>query len=170
MRLTALSVLLASLVLAPGLSAHCEIPCGIFHDDLRFGLLDEHIETIEKSMTTIVDLGKARVRDDNQMVRWVTNKDTHADYIAREVTEYFLRQRVKPLAPGASAAEAERYGRQLAALHELLVASMKAKQTTDQTYVGQMRESLARFRRLYEMPAAGPRLPAVPPRGHGHRH
>lgn len=167
MRHARLTVLLASLILVPGLSAHCEIPCGIFHDDLRFGLLDEHIQTIEKSQASIVDLGKAPVRDDNQTVRWVTNKDTHADLIAREVTEYFLRQRIKPLAADASRAEAERYGRMLAALHELLVASMKAKQTTDQACVAQMRESLARFRRLYEMPAAPAPRPEF--RGHGHR-
>ena len=168
MRLTTVSVLMAALVLVPGLRAHCEIPCGIFHDDLRFSLLDEHIQTIEKSQASIVDLGKAPVRDDNQTVRWVTNKDTHADYIAQIVTEYFLRQRIKPLAADASRAETERYGRMLAALHELLVSSMKAKQTVDQTVVGQMRESLARFRRLYEMPAAPE--PRHEWRDRGHRH
>ena len=45
----ALSVLLL-LIPATLVWAHCQVPCGIYHDDLRLELIGEHIETIEKSM------------------------------------------------------------------------------------------------------------------------
>lgn len=30
-------------------SAHCEIPCGIYDDQMRVNMIGEHITTIEKS-------------------------------------------------------------------------------------------------------------------------
>ena len=38
-------------------SAHCEIPCGIYDDELRISMLNEHITTIEKSMNQIMKIG-----------------------------------------------------------------------------------------------------------------
>ncbi|MDY6953871.1 MAG: superoxide dismutase [Ni], partial [Thermodesulfobacteriota bacterium] len=34
-------------------SAHCEIPCGIYDDQMRIDMIAEHITTIEKSMKQI---------------------------------------------------------------------------------------------------------------------
>ena len=50
---TVLSTALTSLVLATGALAHCEIPCGIYGDEARFGAIQENITTIEKSMTQL---------------------------------------------------------------------------------------------------------------------
>ena len=30
--------------------AHCQIPCGIYDDKMRFTMMAEHVTTIEKSM------------------------------------------------------------------------------------------------------------------------
>ncbi len=34
--------------------AHCEIPCGIYDDEMRIKIINEHIVTVEKSMNQIV--------------------------------------------------------------------------------------------------------------------
>ena len=33
--------------------AHCEIPCGIYTDEMRVQMIEEHCKTIEKSMSQI---------------------------------------------------------------------------------------------------------------------
>ena len=43
--------------------AHCEIPCGIYQDEIRIALIYEHITTIEKAMTKIVELSGAEDED-----------------------------------------------------------------------------------------------------------
>ena len=122
-------------------SAHCEIPCGIYGDELRVELLAEHIGTVEKSMKTVVDLGRKRPVPYNQLVRWVENKDAHADKIQHIVTQYFMTQRV---APG----DAD-YGAKIHALHSMLISAMKCKQTTDLAHVAALRSALKRFEGLY---------------------
>ena len=130
-------------------SAHCQIPCGIYDDPARFTALAEHITTIEKSMNQIGELSKDPGANANQVTRWVMNKEDHADQLSAIVTEYFLQQRIKPVAAG-SGHEREVYVGKLVACHQMLVASMKAKQTTDLGHVRTLRESLSQFKTLYE--------------------
>ena len=94
-RLTAAVMLPLFLVsLHAPLFAHCEIPCGIYDDDARFAAIAEDLTTIEKSMKTIVELS-GDLKNINQLVRWVNNKEHHSDEIAHIVTYYFMAQRVK---------------------------------------------------------------------------
>ena len=76
--------------------AHCQIPCGIYDDAARLTLMKEHVTTIEKSMNEIARLTAASPKDPNQLVRWVNNKEVHADKLTEIVTCYFLAQRIKP--------------------------------------------------------------------------
>ena len=135
--------------LAPDTSAHCQIPCGIYDDMLRIRLMEEHVTTIERSLKGIQELaGKSAPGDVNQLVRWVENKDQHADFIGEIVTEYFLRQRVK--APGTEdPAALKKYTEQLLVLHGLLVTTMKAKQTVDPEIPATLRTLIDRFKALY---------------------
>ena len=147
-------LLVAVLIAAAAVSrqivyAHCQIPCGIYDDPARFAALAEHITTIEKSMKQIGELSKDPAANANQVTRWVMNKEDHADQLSAIVTEYFLQQRIKPVAAG-SGHETEVYVGKLTACHQMLVASMKAKQTTDLAHVQTLREGLARFKALYE--------------------
>lgn len=121
--------------------AHCQIPCGIFEDDVRFRLMEEHITTIEKSMQQILEIGAKDEKNWNQLVRWVENKETHADLLVEIITEYFLQQRIKPF-EGGDAAARDKYVAELTACHEILVRSMKAKQTTDLAHVEALRTLL----------------------------
>ena len=130
--------------------AHCEIPCGIYNDELRVTLIEEHIQTIEKSMTEIVRLGKESPVNYNQLVRWIDNKEKHADEIQEIVTQYFMTQRVKP-ADETDAAAYSRYVRQVTILHRMLIYAMKAKQTTDLEIVGTLRALLKDFTAAYTL-------------------
>ena len=42
--------LITVLIIPVMLSGHCQIPCGIYDDEVRFKLMREHVETIEKSI------------------------------------------------------------------------------------------------------------------------
>ena len=63
----------------PQVYAHCQIPCGIYNDEVRFTLMQEHVTTIEKSMKLIVELSEDPKENANQLVRWTVNKEEHAD-------------------------------------------------------------------------------------------
>ena len=128
-------------------SGHCQIPCGIYNDAMRYTLLAEHVTTIEKSMKQIKLLSANPVKNANQIARWVANKDSHADAFAAIVTDYFLQQRIKPAKPGDAKAMAA-YTEKLVLCHKMLVAAMKCKQTTDLKYPAELRTLLEQFQAL----------------------
>ena len=126
--------------------AHCEIPCGIYGDELRFSMIEENIRTVEKSMKMIVELSGDSANA-NQVARWVNNKESHADNIREIVTQYFLTQRIKLPSPEVEAQEA--YRNKLALLHQMLVYAMKCKQTTDTANADRLRELAQEFKQAY---------------------
>jgi len=139
--LTIPAVLLLLSVVVPTVSAHCEIPCGIYNDQLRTQLVAEHARTIEKSMQQIMALSQADPVNYNQLARWVSNKETHATEIQHIVSQYFMTQRIKPDQP--------KYPAKLTTLHKMLIAAMKCKQTTDLAHVNDLRKYLKEFEALY---------------------
>ena len=140
--------LLMAVVLGSLAYSHCQIPCGIYGDEGRFKELAEHITTIEKSMNQIKLLSAEKNPNMNQVVRWVNNKDDHADELSEIVTYYFMAQRVK--LPAAGDVKAQKvYVKKLTLLHEMLVYSMKAKQTTDLENVEKLEQSLKKFHDVY---------------------
>jgi len=142
------TVLFISLILPSLLSAHCEIPCGIYGDKMRIEMLKENITTIEKSMKQIVELQKADEVNYNQLVRWVTNKEDHANQFQHIVTQYFMTQRIK-LVDDSDKKASKKYHMELALLHEMLVFSMKAKQTTDLAHTKKLAELVKAFYESY---------------------
>ncbi|MBI4230215.1 MAG: superoxide dismutase [Planctomycetes bacterium] len=117
--------------------AHCQIPCGIYDDETRLASMREDIGTIEKSMQKIVELSAASPVDYNQVVRWVMNKEHHADRLREIAVEYFLMQRVAPVEEGAPG-RAE-YLQKVEILHRLCVLAMRSKQSTDTAHIEAMR-------------------------------
>jgi nickel superoxide dismutase len=128
--------------------AHCQIPCGIYDDAVRFTLLEEHVTTIEKSMLQIKSLSREEEPNWNQIVRWVTNKEAHADKLTEIVTFYFMAQRLKPADPSGKEAFSK-YLRELTLLHQMVVHAMKAKQTVDVEHCAKLRELIADFKTSY---------------------
>jgi len=139
--LQALLIVTLLLFVAPYAAAHCEIPCGIYDDEMRFNMIAEHITTIEKSMKEIQGLEKEKSINYNQLVRWITNKENHADALQEIVTQYFMTQRIKP--------DTENYEKKLAGLHKMLLFAMKCKQSTDLSHIGALRGLLEEFHDLY---------------------
>jgi nickel superoxide dismutase len=127
--------------------AHCQIPCGIYHDELRFEMIMEDIETIEKSMNQINEISKAEDKNYNQLVRWVNNKELHAQKIQDVVSEYFLAQRVKITAPDDPGYKD--YVQSLELLHQMIVYAMKTKQTTDLENVEKLKVATKEYQKLY---------------------
>lgn len=136
--------LMVPVFLAPALAAaHCEIPCGIYDDAMRIQMILENATTIEKAMQQIKALEKAEAtpENSNQLVRWIVNKEDHANQLQEIVTQYFMTQRIAP--------ETKDYEKKLSLLHEMLIAAMKSKQTVDPAHVKKLRDLVAEFEKLY---------------------
>ena len=136
------------LVASSAVYSHCQIPCGIYDDNMRFNMMAEHITTIEKSIKMANQISSEPKPNMNQLVRWVQNKETHADELSHIVTYYFMAQRIKP-AKKTDAGEYEKYLEKLTLLHQMFVSSMKAKQTTDLSITNQLTELLTNFKKAY---------------------
>ena len=74
--------------------AHCDIPCGVYDDTMRVKMIEEHTLTILKSMNYI-SMNQNDLEKQNQVTRWIINKEQHAQEIQDIVSEYFLTQRIK---------------------------------------------------------------------------
>lgn len=146
-------VFLSAIIFGSLAYSHCQIPCGIYDDKARFGMIAEHITTIEKSMKLIESLSAESKPNMNQIVRWVNNKEVHADELSNIITYYFMAQRIKIPAEGDAGAH-NKYVKNLTLLHEMLVYTMKAKQTTDLNNVEKLRSLLNQFHELYYGKAA----------------
>ena len=118
----------------PG-NAHCQIPCGIYDDHARVQSMLEDAATIEKSIGAITELsGKTDAQSQNQVVRWVMNKEKHAQNVISTISDYFLTQRVKPAQ--------EDYTERLSKHHAVIIAAMKVKQNAEADYAGELREKI----------------------------
>ena len=127
---------------------HCEVPCGIYDDQLRFVQMLEDTKTIAKSIASInefvdgFDGEPPTAKGINQTMRWVTTKENHATNIQGIVSQYFLTQRIKP--------DNERYVEQLKAAHAVMVTAMKCKQDADAKTAENLRNAILDLYRAYE--------------------
>ncbi len=145
-KITSIAILLFTI--ATSIYSHCQIPCGIYGDQTRFTLIREHISTIEKSMNLINELSAAPDKNMNQLVRWVSNKDEHANKLTEIITSYFLSQRIKIVEPSNSL-EYARYQKMTILLHQMMVYSMKCKQTTDKNNINKLKDLINVFETTY---------------------
>lgn len=122
--------------------AHCQVPCGIYGDPARFEALLEDARTIEKAIGQINELaGTHDAQGNNQLVRWIMTKETHASNIQKVIGDYFMAQRIK--------ADDPKYVEKLTAAHKVIVAAMKTKQTVDAANAKVLVESIMKFEMAY---------------------
>jgi nickel superoxide dismutase len=115
--------------------AHCQIPCGIYDDYARVQAMLEDSATVTKAVVQINDLAsKTDPQSLNQVVRWIVNKEQHAQKVINTISDYFLTQRVKP--------DQEDYRERLAKHHAVIVAAMKAKQNADAEHAQALKLSI----------------------------
>lgn len=124
--------------------AHCQVPCGIYGDQLRFQQMLEDEQTISKAQISINELSAASLdaQGHNQLARWVVTKEDHAQRIQTTIAEYFLAQRIKP--------EASNYAKTLMAAHLVIVNAMKCKQSADPATAKALETSILDLYRAYE--------------------
>ena len=129
------------------LAAHCEVPCGIYADQLRFEQMLEDQTTIAKAVTSMTEIAESlasepTVQDINQIGRWTTTKEAHATNTQHIIAQYFMTQRIKPTA--------DDYTKKLTAAHAVMVAAMKCKQTANDATADALRKAILDFYRAYE--------------------
>lgn len=146
--LIVLTAVVFSTILTKTATAHCEVPCGIYNDELRIELIKEHIQTIEKAMNQINEIQSSSSINYNQLIRWINTKENHATLIQEIAEQYFLTQRVKFAEPTDSE-NYKKYINQLTYLHQLIVYSMKAKQSTDLKNIAHLNDALGKFENAY---------------------
>ena len=136
-------------VLAARAGAHCQVPCGIYDDPARLAQLREDAATIAKAIAQMTELsGKHDVQSFNQLTRWITTKEEHATRIIDVVSEYFLTQKVKPVAAGAEGRAA--YLEMLADHHAVMRAAMTAKQQTGPAAVTELNQAIEKLAQHYQ--------------------
>ena len=127
---------------------HCQVPCGIYHDQLRFESMLEDTQTIAKSIGQIGELtgkmqgGELDPMTINQATRWVTTKEDHASHIQEVIAQYFLAQRIK--------SDNAEYTNQLITAHKVIVAAMKTKQAADPATAETLKSAILDLYRAYE--------------------
>jgi ubiquitin len=128
---------------------HCQVPCGIFDDPAIVQQLKQDAETIRKAIVQSIEM-HAKVATDilsmNQMVRWITNKDKHADHIIETVANYCLCQRVKKEVFKSD----EDYVQALKAHHAVMQAAMKTKQVLDVAACDALDHAIADMAKMYQ--------------------
>lgn len=121
---------------------HCEVPCGIYADQMRFEQMLEDQKTIAKGIAQIGELAaKSDAQSVNQTVRWINTKESHATNTQHIIAQYFMTQRIKP---------GDGYVNKLTAAHAVMVAAMKCKQSTDPATAVALQKAVLDFYRAYE--------------------
>ncbi|MDD4957030.1 MAG: superoxide dismutase [Ni] [Candidatus Omnitrophica bacterium] len=139
----ALVFLAAMIPVAGTVQAHCQVPCGIYDDHMRIDMMLEDLKTVRKCIEMINKLSAALPVDYNQIVRWVNNKDVHADKISDVIAYYFMAQRLKP------ETDSESYTVKLELLHRAMYYAMKTKQGLDVANADELEKALKKFGEEY---------------------
>ena len=134
--------LAAALVSTSVAHSHCQLPCGIYDDHARVHSMLEDADTIQKTVILIKEnSGKNDAQSNNQLVRSIANKESHAQSIIETISDYFLTQRVKP--------SQSDYTERLKKHHAVIVASMKAKQNSDLQHVDDLKLAIVELEQYY---------------------
>ena len=104
--------------------AHCQLPCGIYDDNARVKMMLEDSDLITKAIKEIEELAKNNdTISKAQLIRWVINKEKHANHIIEIISDYFLTQRIKPTQKD--------YQERLVKHHKVILTAVTAKQKID---------------------------------------
>ncbi len=140
--IAAIVIAVSAIVMPQTSKAHCQIPCGIYADHARIESMLEDAATVAKSAKLIAELsGKTDAQSQNQLVRWVMNKEKHAQNVISTISNYFLTQRVKT--------SQKDYTERLKKHHAVILAAMKAKQNSDIKYAQSLKEAIEAIAAYY---------------------
>ena len=127
---------------------HCQVPCGIYADQMRFEMMLEDTRTIEKAIVSLNEYADKfnqappTGKDLNQVSRWVSTKESHASNTQKIIADYFLAQRIKE--------SNKDYSSQLITAHKVIVAAMKCKQDANPMTAAALKKAILDLYRAYE--------------------
>ncbi|NQZ69943.1 MAG: superoxide dismutase [Lentisphaeria bacterium] len=131
--MNSIKTLILALLATGAAYGHCQVPCGIYDDNTRVLSMQEDAATVAKACKMIAELSEKKdAQSQNQLTRWVVNKESHAQSIIATISDYFLTQRVKT--------SQKDYVERLTKHHAVILAAMKAKQNAD----GKFAEALSK--------------------------
>lgn len=125
------------------LSAHCQMPCGIYHDGMVFDQIDQYVETMVKGVTVLQENEFKTYQERNEFVRWVHNKERMSNECADLLTTYFLQQKIKPNEPDTA--------QKLESCHKLLFTLVQIKQTVDLKAVSAFDNEWEKFKLFFHV-------------------
>lgn len=125
------------------LNAHCQMPCGIYHDDMVFDQIDQYVETVVKGITVLEDSKFKTIRERNEFIRWVMEKEKSSNDVAELITTFFLQQKIKP--------GEEDTPERLASAHRLLFLLVKIKQNADLKVVYDFYQEWEKFKLMFHI-------------------
>lgn len=123
------------------LTAHCQMPCGIYHDDIVFDNIDQYIETMYKGITVMNDSKFATPQEHNEFIRWVCTKEELSNQMAAQILTYFLQQKIKP---GESDTP-----KKLERAHALLFLLVQIKQTVSIDILKRFQDEWNSFKTMF---------------------
>lgn len=132
-----------ALLSSPLLHSHCQMPCGIYHDDMVFDQIDQYVETMVKCTTVLNGNKFESLQDRNELVRWIMSKENMSNEIANFILTYFLQQKIKPDEPDTV--------KRLVAAHKLLCDLVLIKQTADPKYVQNFSDEWEKFKLMFHV-------------------
>lgn len=128
---------------AASLGAHCQMPCGIYHDEMVYDQVDQYVETMYKALSILQENKFETIVDKNQCIRWVIEKEQSSDEVASIFTTYFLQQKIKP-------GEIDTVKRVTSA-HKLLFLLVGIKQGVDLKLVEAFADEWEKFKLMFHV-------------------
>jgi nickel superoxide dismutase len=125
------------------LFSHCQMPCGIYHDDMVYDQIDQYVETMAKGISVLTEDKFETTQQQNTFIRWVMLKEKASDEIAELITKFFLQQKIKP-------GEDETAKRVISA-HKMLFYLVGVKQTVDLKVLNDFYEEWERFKLMFHI-------------------
>lgn len=123
------------------LSAHCQMPCGIYHDQMVYDQVDEFYETMYKCCKAMGNNKFETGEERNCYIRWVMTKDRMCDETAHILTTFFLQQKIKP--------GEDETADLVICLHKCLFLIVAIKQNVDVKIVEQFGKEWENFKKLF---------------------
>jgi len=125
------------------LQAHCQMPCGIYHDDMVYDQIDQYAETMYKGISVMNNSKFDTVRDKNEFMRWVMQKEEASNEAADLILKFFLQQKIKPNEPDTV--------KRLVCAHNLLCMIVLIKQNTELKFVDEFMEEWDKFKLMFHV-------------------
>ena len=123
------------------LTAHCQMPCGIYHDDMVYDQIDQFVETVYKGISVMNGNKFSSTKDRNEYIRWVIQKENCCNDAAELISSYFLQQKIKP--------NEDDTVKRLVSAHKLLFMLVAIKQNSDLEFVKQFNEEWEKFKLMF---------------------